>query len=405
MPFTNFAFGGTGGVGVNAVAAYGDRWQFGFNGTWTAGDSWDFLVSSTSGNFTLGLGNFEQIPPTACFAYKERIYLAMGKQFNFSDNNDPTSWEEQNPGAGFTLYLTSLGNQDTVAGFNQLQGRLAVFARRSIQLWTVDADPNNFALVQTMDNIGTIAPLAIQNLGDYDVIFLDDTGLRSLRWREVTLNADVDDIGSPVDEFVLASLQGYTASLSCGVVDPKTKNYWCFINGTIYVLSRHTSSKVQAWSTYLATDNSGTSFTPQKFVVFNGQIYTRGSGGGHYVYGGSNNQTYDANTVVTAQIPWISDRHPDSQKQLQAFNLVAQGKWKIQYATDPISNTFDTTPVYIGGSAGSPSSSDTSYDTGRVPVEAHCTHFSLLATSANTNTSTPAILSMMTVHYNLAEVD
>src|SRR4029077_4855653 len=166
MPNPIFGGGDVGDqVGSDGLPAYGQQDKFIFNAGWVVGDLWQILfTASAQGNFTIGSGVGEginislalsdqtPIAPTVCFTYRNRVYVGFGSQFSFSDNGDPTGWEEQAPGAGFVPYLSQLGNQDAITALSQLQGRLAVIARRSIQLWTVDADPNNFALVQTLDN-------------------------------------------------------------------------------------------------------------------------------------------------------------------------------------------------------------------------------------------------------------
>lgn len=291
--------------GVDPVQGYGDRWQIMFTGTWALGDKWGVIVTSSAGNFDIGSINFFSANslPSFCTTFKNRVYLGAVNQVNFSDNGDPTGWEQQNPGAGEILYLSYFGGNDFVKSISQLQGRLVIVARRSVQIWTVDADPANFALVQEMDNIGTNGPESAQNLGDFDVIILDDTGYRSLRTREVTLNAYVDDIGTPIDEFVQADLAAVGASGAKSVVEPTTKNLWEFLNGKIYVLSRHPGSKIQAWSVYSPTfqANAGTQSGGGSFNIGGSLTISGLTAGQHYNitmgnatsanYGGSSPQT------------------------------------------------------------------------------------------------------------------
>lgn len=244
--------------GTNPVKGYGDRWQIQFGGSWLLDEKWGLIFSSTMGDFDVGCVNFfnQQLATMqmkSCATIHDRVYLATGAQFNFSDNGDPTGWEQQNPGAGVVAYLSNFGGTDLVYALSQLQGRLVAVARRSVQLWTVDADPANFALVQEMDNIGSKAPRSVQNIGDFDVIILDDTGFRSLRTREVTLNAYVDDVGVAIDALVQADLLSVSAATCCAVVEPTLKNYWAYLNGKIYVFARFPSSKISAWTVFLPT--------------------------------------------------------------------------------------------------------------------------------------------------------
>lgn len=242
-----FAFSG----GVVALPAYGERQKVRFVGTWANGDTWAIPgVATLAGDFTLGKGNIAGNTFANGFVFRDRVYVSFADNFAFSSNADPTLWEEQNPGAAVINFNSQYGQQDSVKGFATMQGRLAVFGEKSIQLWQTDADPANFALQQALDNSGTFASASIQSLGDADVLYLDSTGIRSLRTKELTLNAEVSDIGTPVDSLVRTDILTDN-SVVCSVVEPLYKQYWLYINDKIYVLSRYSASKVLAWSTFV----------------------------------------------------------------------------------------------------------------------------------------------------------
>lgn len=297
MPSTdnrNFANGSA------QVQAYGQKDALSFENVWAAGDTWSAPIASTAGNATLGVGNLNGTNPTALFVYRSRVYMANISRFNFSDNDDPTGWEVQNSGAGEIGYVTSFGSEDTVKTFSQLQGRLAVFGRRSVQLWTTDADPNNFAWIQTLDNSGTQAPLSAVNLGDYDVLYLDDAGVRSLRAKEVTSNAYIDDVGSPIDDLIQAlTTANYTKSSACAVVETLQKNYWLAVpranafGGVIYVLSKHPAVKQNAWSIYNCTYVAGVVTPSSGTYDINGQVTYAATIGNTYSWKkGAHDQTF-----------------------------------------------------------------------------------------------------------------
>ena len=94
----------------------------------------------------------------------------------------------------------------------------------------------------------------LMSLGDLDVLFLSPTGIRSLRVRETTLNAYVNDLGSPIDSLVINDfVQGNNAQNAQAIVDPNTGRYWLFVPntsaangvGNIYVLSYYPSNKIR----------------------------------------------------------------------------------------------------------------------------------------------------------------
>ena len=409
-----FGSGQPGSVaGVSAVPPWGQREQFlffsksGFGSALIAGDTWTTVLTTTEGDITIGSGQLQVdssghgLSPTFPFTYRNRVYLANGSQFNFSDNGDPTEWEQQGAGAGFIPYLSYFGSQDQVVTINQLQGRLAVFGERSIQIWTADADPANFALVQEMDNIGTKAPLSAQNIGDYDVIFLDVTGYRSLRQREVTQNAYVDDVGIPIDSLVEDDLVTANPATCCSIVDPSTKRFMSYLNGKIYVLSRYPSSKISAWSTYDPKDSNGLAFVPQKFIVFNGIVYCRTADNRLISLGGNSGIAYDG-SVLTVELPWLDDKQPKLMKYSLGVDIACAGQWQLYLSMDPTSFAKTESPpqlaYYVPATTGD-ESADSSFDLQRIAFQQRGTHFKLLA-STSPSWGEIATLSELQFHYN-----
>ena len=440
--------------GVLASYAFGQKSKIRFAGTWAVTEDWTIAIESTlSGSFTLGKGNIAEQPFVSSLKLRNRMYIGFGSNFALSENGDVTLWEKQNIGAAVIPFLSQFGQQDNVKAFASLQGRLAVIGRFSTQLWSIDADPANFVLQQTLDNTGTQAMLSVKSIGDLDVLYLDDSGIRSLRAKESTLNASVNDIGTPIDLTIRNALIGYDASAACAIVEPTTKQYWLFLNGNIYVLSNYPESKILAWSTYkpqyastvaivtgpsylgngqagynltvgtsyywtkgandtsfsdgtttltssggfIAADVTGTgvgtalaavtatlvktdnSFTPTKLVVYNGQIYIRGSDNNIYRYGGSDNNTFDHCRAV-AELPWLDLKEPSTKKQLLGIDAAFVGHWQIQTSMNPRASTF-VTAIDRGSQTAPNMVDDSTFDVGRFAASGNGTHIKIKATS------------------------
>jgi hypothetical protein len=453
-----FAFAG----GSAETPGYGQRHKIRYTDTWAAGDDWTIsFVSTLLGSFTLGKGNIAKQTYTCALKLRNRMYIGFGSNFALSENGDVTGWEEQNSGAAVIPFLSQFGQQDSIKAFASLQGRLVVIGRFSSQIWSIDADPSNFVLQQTLDNTGTRSLLSVKSIGDLDVLYLDDSGVRSMRAKESTLNAFVSDIGTAIDLTIRKALIGYDASLACAVVEPSTKQYWLFLNGNIYVLSNYPESKIVAWSTYKpqyqstvapdsgtyngsgivvyssiaagayywvkgandtsfeTTDSSGedagkvltssggltigdsfvvgtargtpsaaytgtlykvdNTFTPSKIVVFNGQIYIRGSDRKIYRYGGSDNNTFDhCKTVV--ELPWLDLKEPSMRKQMQGLDAAFTGHWLLATSTNPRASSL--VAAIDRGSQTAPSMvEDSTFDVGRFAVSGIGTHIKIKATT------------------------
>lgn len=480
-PFTTTFAGATA-----SSAGWGswDRIIFGNAANWGLTSTWTIDVLSSDGPVTFGKGRIAGGDFICAITLNNRVYLGVGSSFAFSENNDPTLWEVQNPGAGKISIQNQAGFIDKVYGLSSFQGRLAVFGRYNISIWNIDADPNNFSRAQLLQNLGVIAPLSVQALGDLDVLFLDATGIRSLRAREVTLNATPSDIGTPIDKLIQALLVSSSSTVqqaACAVVEPNEKRYWLGLNGYIFVLSYYPSSQITAWSTYdlpqvfgspiasneatnvfpaggtltyslstsavylytkgnsteIASGNpnpetvlteSGqftppfthcevygtpgttfngsiraiTTFNSQVFKIHQGRVYMLGNDNIVYIYGGSDNNTYDQ-TQVTAEIPWLDNKQPATRKQAIAVDAALSGAWTIKAGMDPKAGTLET--VMAVGDVSNPNENvDSPFDGGSVPYVASGTHFKFQAVSDPTSTKI-AVLSGLILHYNQAESD
>jgi len=362
MATLDLAFSG----GTTAVDGYGDRWQIGFMGTWAAGDWWGVEgINTTQGNFTVGRGDeagtYTYLNGTlssaySAYTYRNRVYLANGDRFNFSEVGDPSGWEQQDPGAGYILFNTNNnGPNDTCVAFGSLQGHLAVFGRNNVQIWDSDADPDNFVLRQSLAHIGTLAPLSVQSLGDFDVMFLSDSGVRSLRALQLTENAFVNDVGSPIDSVIVASILASpsTSDDAVSTIDPITRQYWLYLNGVIYVLSLYPNEQITAWSTFTPTyfaSGVDTTFAPVKFVIKDSQVFVLASDGKIFRYGGTDNNTYDA-TPATVETNWVG---LPQEVQALACDFSMQGTWAfyaaMNYKRSPIPYSLVATqssPTYV----------------------------------------------------------
>jgi len=250
---TETAFDG----GVLAIAGQGQSDTITISGNWLTEDSLSITLFDTlTGLPTLiGAGEASGIHPNYCFTFTQKEYVLSGAVAYFSAVGDPTTWNDVSGTLlnGYVAMSDYYASPETLVAIAPYQGRLVFFARRVTQIWIVDAQPTNWELSQVLDNIGTMAPLSVRNIGDLDVFFLSDTGIRSVRARDITLNAFVNDLGSPIDQLIQTAMEAVTPTqlaAACGVVEPTSNRYWLYLNGVIYVFSYFPSSKVQAWSTY-----------------------------------------------------------------------------------------------------------------------------------------------------------
>jgi hypothetical protein len=403
--------------GTDAIQGYGAITWITFGGAWLTAEEFSLIFTDgLSGLQTLiGAGNVTEFVPSYVSTYNNKIYALGGPTVFFCALNLPTTWNDPNAsGNGYVTMNNWWNTPDYFIAMQPFQGYLAFFSRWNIQIWQTDANPANWQIIQQLPNAGSFAPLSVVALGELDVLFLSYTGLRSLRVRDYSLTGFINDIGSPIDAFVLKNLIGgspQSNSEACSIVDPTTGRYWCYLNGVIYVLSYYPSNKIVAWSTYSPTDSNGNVMTVEQFVVFQGQVWAYGTDSNGntaaWAYGGDNNETYDA-SVVTIQTPFYDSKAPSVNKQSEGFDFVLNSEfpplvdgnnpnyatWTCSFNMDPQNTAAPVfTTVYTG--------SVPTYDLDAIAASDSGTHVQVRLVSSGTG---PATLNGMTWPYKLEAV-
>ena len=270
------------------------------------------------------LGEGEQIK-----TYKDKIYGIEDSILSFSAVGDPTDWE--GTGSGFINISTQDGDSSELLGIEVYFNELLIMSRRASQTYAVDADPAQNINTQLIRNAGTVAPLSVIGVGNGDVYFLSDNGLRSFQARDSSLAASVSDIGSPIDPILidlLLDLGRPLYSTAFSLVETLSSRFWVIIQGDAYVLSFFPGPKVTAWSKYEL------GFIPEHGVVAGNRILLR-AGDDLYLYGGVDGKTYGNDYMVTAVLPFSDFQTPGNYKQITAIDAVADGTWNIDIALDP----------------------------------------------------------------------
>lgn len=278
-----------------------------------------------------GASRVTDAKPTSALTFKTKAHIGSGSTMFFSAVNNPKKWGQDGVGAGFINMSNSSGGNEAVNALATYQGNLAAFSRRTVQIWSIDTDPANNRQGQVLSNTGAFGPRSVVSVGDIDVFYLSDSGIRSLRARDSSNAAVVNDVGTPVDGLILNDISDMTfdQKAACpAVIEPVDGRYWIAIGDKIYVYSYFPSSQVAAWSTY----EPGRTFTD--FTTKDGKIYAK-EGQYVYVYGGENGHTYD-DSQVEVILPYLDGGKPAHAKTLMGLDMTCEGEWSVEIGMDPV---------------------------------------------------------------------
>lgn len=268
------------------------------------------------------------------------------------------------PGFGFVNMSTQDGGSQDLTGLAVYNSNVAVFSRDAVIIEYLDEDPALNRYVETVKETGTRAPGSVRSYGNTDVFYLSETGIRSIRSRDLVNAAYVSDVGTAIDPLVKAWLATLTEGQiikAKAAVEPDENRYWLVLGTRIYVFSYFPGTKISAWSHY------ETSYEISDIAIRKGRLYAR-SGDTVYLYGGDDGATYPAKgaLTVTVQLPYLDAKTPATQKELKAFDVGCRGVWKIYVLCDPDDESVQTVTATVSGPT---------YNKGSMPLEASGTHF------------------------------
>lgn len=321
--------------------------------------------------------------PSFSATYKAKEYLASGSTLYFSAINDATKWDIYDTGSGFIDMSNNFGGREDLTGVGVYQNNLAVFSRRNVQLWSMDADPAQNTQVQVLANTGAIAPDSVVSVGSIDLLYLADNGVRSVRSRENTDTAYASDIGSPVDSIIIEHMAA-TGDLKFNakaVIEPIDGRYWLAIGNKIFVLSYFSGSNISAWSVYEP------GFTVTEMVAREDKVYVRDTDNKVYVFGGTDGSVYDSCEVVI-ELPYLDANKPATYKEAKGVDMTCNGEWEVYLGFDHTNPTARDIVATV---------TQSTFALGKIPATGAGTHFGPRFVH---QAAGPALLANFIVHYD-----
>jgi hypothetical protein len=348
------------------------------------------FVPTVTGTF--GIGNIQAlaggvdakavyVPGTFVKTKGSRMHSVSGPNAHYSGIQQPTQWTSDAIGAGLTDLSTQAENSENLKSIGVYQGNMVYFADLTTQIWSIDSDPTLNKQSQILSNTGTTCPRSVTKYGDNDLMYLDESGVRSIRARDASNAAITTDIGTPIDTLITAKLRALSTDdrlvKVIGLINPIDGRFWLCFPDEIFVFTRYDGSRVSAWSTYKPTyyDQNGTlqSFTIDDAVVNGRRVYLRG-GDTIYCYGGVSTGLQTDDTACIGRVPYLDHNTPTVDKQWEGIDVACRGTWKVEAFMDPTEAGFNTSDTVA-------TVTDTTFTGLTIPFQHTSTHISLQFTS------------------------
>ena len=153
---------------------------------------------------------------------------------DFSAAIDPTDWSSTNNAGYLPTGLNNYGD-NPVAMLALYRSNLMAFNSNGYQMWQIDPDPSNMALLDAQP-VGSIYPRAAQSVAN-DLLFLTEVGVRNLGTVGATANMQIGNTGQPIDPLVIAQLKGGNAAtvfnVTCADVYKLLTTAGGYVNATL----------------------------------------------------------------------------------------------------------------------------------------------------------------------------
>lgn len=291
-----------------------------------------------------------------------KMYFIVDSLLHFSNIGFPTQWDPNvGIGAGFIDMSNHSGGSQELTAIAEYFDLYAIFATITTQIWALDPDEDLNKKEQNVRLKGAFASGSVQAYGN-DTVFLDRSGIRSLRARDSSRSANVSDIGTAIDPLIRNLILNSESDVkkSVSVIDPLTGRYILAIDKELFIFSLFPTNKISAWTT------SKTTFPVEQMDQFGLTIVAR-SGNTIYQLGGVDGQTYGSD-ITNVRLPFIDAGDPSRLKKMFGVDFAVEGQWKVFLSEDVKDPTKEREIMTLSGST---------FREGQLPINGQSGHISL----------------------------
>ena len=165
------------------------------------GTNWMDLADASGFSAPSGVTTFD---PTSCLGGFGRLWVGGVAEANdVVYYSDTLIGHKFQTGAAGYVDMKTVWAGDQVTALASFMGKLVIFGKRNIAIYNSPDDPSSadFALDEVVRGVGCVARDSVQALGD-DIIFLSNSGVRSLRRTMVQDKMPLTDLSANIKDEV-----------------------------------------------------------------------------------------------------------------------------------------------------------------------------------------------------------
>lgn len=174
-----------------------------------------------------------------------KIFAADNDIIKFSATVNCLDWESANDAGYIPFGLNTYGGTPVTA-LGLYRSNLVAFNSQGFQMWQVDPDPANMAILDAVpipcEYPDTAVPVS------NDLVFLTSRGIRSMGIAGASTNLQAGFFGQAVDPLVLAAIR--EGEVPFALFYPGAGQYWLFFGAEAFVLTMTGKVTDASWSRY-----------------------------------------------------------------------------------------------------------------------------------------------------------
>lgn len=277
-----------------------------------------------------------------------KVYAGDDDIVRFSATVNPLDWSTPDDAGYLPTGLQQYG-ANPVAAMGLYRGNLVPFNAEAFQMWQVDEDPANSALLDALP-IGSTRHFALTAVSN-DLFFLSSQGVRTVGIAGGSTNLQAGDVGMPIDPLVQEAMGAADALdlVPLGLYYPAAGQYWLIFanNGApgtgdtppsppfseVFVYTMTRVGAVGAWSRYVFP------YRIDDWAIKGDDLYLRSEDKIFRVSEDllGDQLEFDAEPVPfkgEIQWPWLDFGQPGVTKMMVGFDCVCDGAPAIQFGYD-----------------------------------------------------------------------
>lgn len=223
---------------TGSVTVTANNWQFQnfVSKVYAAQAAHPLVVKSTTGDFAAVAASSGSVPttPSAILAAFGRLWAidSNGQRLKYCALEDATLWDEADGGGEVALSRLWTQGTDTAVGLGAFGSTLVVFGKRHIFLYTDGRgsdrglDPATMYIADTIEGQGCVARDSIQTIGEGDLAWLAQSGVRFISRVLQEQASPLEDATGNNQSYVVSSfVTGITQSKTRSLYSPEERFY------------------------------------------------------------------------------------------------------------------------------------------------------------------------------------